>query len=149
MKKLFLAFAVLPLVIAGCGSGDKAAESTSTGSSTTGGSTPAPKEPKELLAGTWKVDMAASNIPGLTEDDKKEGESIRLTVNADNTYASKSNKDSSTGKWALDGHKVTFTADKHNQADPPPEMTLSDDGAKLTAEMKQGDQTMSVVMVKE
>ena len=152
MKKFLLTFAVLPLFIAGCGSGDKdgtVAETTGGTTSGSTGSTPAPKEPKDQLVGTWKVDITASSIPGLSEGDRKEFESVRVTVASDGMYTAKTVKDESKGKWTIDGKKVKFTPDDHNQADPPPEMTLSDDGAQLKAEMKQGDQTASLVMVKE
>jgi hypothetical protein len=95
--------------------------------------------------GTWKVDIAGSNLGGMTDKEKEEGESVRTELKADGTFESKTSKDEGKGTWKLDGKTVTFSG----SSSMPPTMTLSDDGSKLTYAMTEGGQEVSIVMVKE
>jgi hypothetical protein len=142
MKKHTLTLSLILLVLVGCGSGSN--DAAAPGGSTTTASASA--KPEEQVVGTWKVDMAASSLDGMTDSEKAEGESIRTQIKADGTFSSKSSKDEGSGTWKLDGRDVSFTGGNNVM---PPKMALADDGSKMTFSMPEGGKTTSIVMVKE
>jgi hypothetical protein len=156
MKKFLIAFAIVPLLIAGCGSGSTdntgatggdQATTASTGGDQTGNPSTTPTDPKDQVVGVWKIDFAGSTVPDMKDEDKKEGESVRVTINADGTYSNKMGEQENKGTWTIEGHSVTFKSEGEGRR--PPVMTLSDDGTKLTSTEGEGEHAMTIVMVKE
>ncbi len=152
MKKLSLALALLPILLCACAKKEDTPVGTPT--ATTAGAdngTPgiANKDAKDgfKVAGTWKMDLAATSVPGMTEDDKKEEEAMRLEVKADGTYATSGMKKNDTGKWTLTGNSLALKSD--GDGTPPSPLDVSEDGSKLSMTKKAGDKSMTMVMVKE
>jgi hypothetical protein len=144
MKKHTLTLGLVMLLLVGCGKGSD--EAAAPGPQAPGNSASASAKPEEQIVGTWRVDMVSSNLAGMTDSEKAEGESIRTQIKADGTFSSKSSKEEGTGTWKLAGHEVSFSGGNDVM---PPKMTLSDDGSKLTFSMPEGGKTASIVMVKE
>lgn len=153
MKKYLLAFAIVPLLIAGCGSTDTSATTggdqaaTTTGGSDTNSTPSTQSDPKAQVVGVWKIDFASSKVPDMKDEDKKEGEAVRVTINEDGTYTNKTGDQENKGTWTIDGRKITFKSEGEGRR--PPVMTLSDDGAQLSSTEGEGADAMTIVMVKE
>jgi hypothetical protein len=146
MKKLVLSFAILPFVIAGCGSSDTpAATTTGTTGPTATATPPAAASAKDQVVGTWKVDMGKSKLEGMSDKDKAEGEKVGADIKADGTYVSHGPSGDKSGTWKLDGKKISFS---EKDGDLPPTMDLSDDGSQLSFTMPEGGKSVTVVMVK-
>ena len=148
MNKHTVSLSLVLLLLVGCGSGsnETAAPGTPAAANSASTSVSASAKPEDQIVGTWKVDMAASSVAGMSDKDKAEGESIRTQIKADGTFSSKSSKEQGSGTWKLEGHEVSFSGGNDVM---PPKMTLSDDGSKLTFSMPEGGKTSSIVMVKE
>jgi hypothetical protein len=144
MIKHTLMLSLVLLLLVGCGSGSN--EPAASGGPATTNPASASAKPEEQIVGTWKVDMAASSLEGMTDSEKAEGESIRTQIKSDGTFSGKSSKEEGSGTWKLEGRDVSFSGDKDIM---PPKMTLSEDGSKLTYSMEEGGKTVSIIMVKE
>jgi hypothetical protein len=144
LKKLLLSLAVVPFLIAGCGSSDSGTDGAAAGSPPAAKEA-APGNPKDQVVGSWKVDMSKSNLGGLTDKEKAEGETVGADVKADGTYVSHGPSGDKSGTWTMDGKKITFS---EKSGDIPPTMDLSDDGTQLTFSMSEGGKSVSIVMVK-
>jgi hypothetical protein len=147
MKKLLLSFAILPFVIAGCGSSETPTTATTTTGTTgtTATTPPATASVKDQVVGTWKVDIAKSNLGGMTDKEKAEGEKVGADIKADGTYVSHGPSGDKSGTWTVDGKKITFS---EKTGDIPPTMDVSDDGSQLSFSMSEGGKSVSIVMVK-
>lgn len=147
MKQPYIASILAALILVGCGNSSETEPATtgSATSTTSGSSSSASMKPEEQLVGTWKVDMEASKLGGMTDSEKEEGASIRTEMKADGTFETKSSKDEGSGTWKVEGNTVTFSGSNVM----PPTMTLSEDGRTLTFSMQEGGQDVAIVMVKE
>ncbi len=150
MKKLTLGLIVLPLVICACSKSEDAMPATgSTPVATTGTATPPATGgalTNDKIVGMWKVDVAATSVPDMTADNKKEEEAMRMELKADGTFAVSGTKKPGTGTWKLDGTTLSMKSDTSGAA--PPTFSVAEDGSTLTFSQTQGDKSAKIVFVK-
>jgi hypothetical protein len=98
------------------------------------------------VQGTWKFDLANSDVQGISDQGKAEMQTMRLNLMADGTFTTTGMAETDNGTWSLEGQAIKFQLSSPHG---PPDLTVSDDGTKLTTDQDRLGLTSKMTFVRE